>query len=265
MERQIKETIKAIIEKADLVLVGIGEEFACKDAEVKAVSPYVEWMELAEREKERFGWLSPFLRKDFLDNNEDERTEKAYEALHSLLQNKNYFIVTENTDGRIFKSSLNPERIVAPCGNFTYLQCEDNCSQELMPAEAVVKEVLSVCRSSQKMPGQLTSPKCAHCGKNLVFNNVKAPSYEESSYLPMWEKYMMWLQGTLNKKVCILELGVGFSYPTIIRWPFEKIGFLNQKADFIRVHHNLYQLSEELKEKGISVEENAVDFLSSVL
>ena len=183
---EMKRKIETAIQNADLVLVGIGEEFACSNKQL------IEEHEYADL-------IASFLgMEDKLANKED--VAKAYEILGQLLKDKNYFIVTENADGEIFKSSLNKEKIVAPC-------------------------------------------------------------YEEVDYLPMWDKYMKWLQGTLNKNLCILELGVGFGHPTIIRWPFEKIGYLNQKAEFFRIHHSLYQLSEELQNKGISNKTNAVDFL----
>jgi len=72
---------------------------------------------------------------------------------------------------------------------------------------------------------------------------------------------MKWLQGTINKKVCILELGVGMKYPTVIRWPFERVAFINEKAKFIRVHDYLNQLTEEIKEKAVSVKANPVELL----
>ncbi|MCR1840485.1 hypothetical protein [Murimonas intestini] len=101
----------------------------------------------------------------------------------------------------------------------------------------------------------------APCGSDMSGNVVTNEHYDESCYLPQWQNYLKWLQNTLNRKLCILELGVGFQYPSVIRWPFEKTGYLNKKADFIRVHSKFPQMSEELKDKGISVGENPVDFL----
>ena len=76
-----------------------------------------------------------------------------------------------------------------------------------------------------------------------------------------WSIYKKWLQGTINKNVCILELGVGLVFPSVIRWPFEKVAFYNQKAVFVRVNERLYHMSEELKDKGVSVAQNAIDWL----
>ena len=66
---------------------------------------------------------------------------------------------------------------------------------------------------------------------------------------------------SINKKLCIIELGVGMKYPTIIRWPFEKIAYCNNKASFIRVHDDLYQMTEELGHKGIGIKANPIEFL----
>ena len=86
---------------------------------------------------------------------------------------------------------------------------------------------------------------------------------EDSDQMPpMWDKYTEWLQGTLNRNVLILELGVGLKYPGVIRFPFEKAAYFNKKADFISVHGRLYQMTEELGDKGMSIAQNAVAFLA---
>ncbi len=76
-----------------------------------------------------------------------------------------------------------------------------------------------------------------------------------------WDSYLNWLAATLNHRLCILELGVGFEAPQVIRWPFEKTVVFNQKAVLIRVNGKFPQLSKETAERGISVKENAVAFL----
>lgn len=261
----MRKVIEDAVRRADFVLVGIGEEFASDIKLLYKIPKYQDILDKIEQDKEKYGWLIPFLFKTYLDKHEDNAVHSAYQALSLLLQGKNYFILTENMDGKIFHSYFDEERIVAPCGNYAYLQCEEDCCGQILSVEDAAGEVLDFFRDKNEVLWEefdgITEPVCEFCGKRLVFNNIEALSYQESVYLPMWNKYMKWLQGTLNRKLCILELGVGFRYPTMIRWPFEKAAFLNQKADFIRIHHSLYQLSEELKEKGISISENAVDFL----
>ena len=73
--------------------------------------------------------------------------------------------------------------------------------------------------------------------------------------------YTKWLQGTLNHRLIVLELGVSMRFPSVIRWPFEKVAYFNNKATFIRVNENLYQLTEELAGKGVGIPQNAIEWL----
>ena len=47
----------------------------------------------------------------------------------------------------------------------------------------------------------------------------------------------------------------------MIRFPFEKIGYYNQKALFVRVNGGLYYLTKELSERGVAIAKNAIDWL----
>lgn len=77
-----------------------------------------------------------------------------------------------------------------------------------------------------------------------------------------WDRYMKWLAGTLNRRTILLELGEGFQYPSLIRWPFEKTASLNHKAFLYRVHGTFYQITEELKEKACAVHMDSVRFMA---
>ncbi|OUP16205.1 hypothetical protein B5F29_14880 [Lachnoclostridium sp. An196] len=68
-----------------------------------------------------------------------------------------------------------------------------------------------------------------------------------------WDRYLNWLGFTLNQNLCILELGVGFLRPEVIRFPFEKTCYFNQKSRYIRVHDRFWQLSAEIADRGVSV------------
>ena len=77
-----------------------------------------------------------------------------------------------------------------------------------------------------------------------------------------WDAYNEWLGRTLNRKVCLLELGVGLKYPGVIRWPFEKITFVNNKAIMYRVHNMLYQTTPEMGEKCIGIKADALEYMA---
>lgn len=172
-----------------------------------------------------------------------DRVKEGYEALSRLLEGKDYFIITMNTDGKIFESSLDEKRITAPCGNIHWFQCENACTKDIWEE------------------GEVENGLCPHCGAHLISNTVDADKYIEEGYLPRWNDYRQWLSGTINRKMTVLELGVGFKHPGVIRWPFEKIVFYNNKANMYRVHQKFFQVSEELKEKAEGIQKDSVEFI----
>ena len=168
---------------------------------------------------------------------------RAYDILGRLWKEKDYFIVTTNTDAAIYDSSLDGERIVAPCGNETWRQCSKACTKDIWE------------------PGEIPDDICPHCKAPLTGNTREAETYIEEGYLPQWQKYTRWLTMTINRELLVLELGEGFKVPTVIRWPFEKTVFFNQKSRMYRVHETLSQVTEEIKERAVSVRDNSVQWI----
>jgi hypothetical protein len=162
--------------------------------------------------------------------------------------------------------------VVQPCGTIEQKQCANRCEEGLSSLreaeyEQVLQQVKTSNASGEGMEDLLNDLSkidldiCPKCGEKLILNTVYTENYDENGYLKDWSRYTKWLQGTLNKKLCVLELGVDLTYPSIIRWPFEKVAFYNNKAHFVRVNERLYHMSEEIKDKGISIPQNAVQWL----
>jgi len=237
----MNQEVLSLLEDADKIVIGIGESFERRD-------PELETKEFLLYEKEE-PLLAGFKRLEYwMQNQEGDRVIEAYNRLYELVENKDYFVVTTCMDDRIYRSRFPEDKITAPCGTWRYLQCSECCREELLPV-------------SKEMIEKKEMIYCPSCQKKVLFNRVTCEKYNEAGYLPQWTMYRNWLQKTINKKLCIIELGVGMKYPTIIRWPFEKIAYCNNKASFVRVHNFLYQMTEELGQKGIGIEANPIEFL----
>ena len=81
-----------------------------------------------------------------------------------------------------------------------------------------------------------------------------------------WDTYLRWVAGTLGHRLLIMELGVGFDRPDLIRWPFEKMAQMNLKSTFLRINDRFPQLPKELAatRRAFSVKENAVDWIENL-
>jgi NAD-dependent SIR2 family protein deacetylase len=209
-------------------------------------------------------WTVPHLEKRFLMAHNESPTIDAYNRLAKLINDKNYFVVTTCIDENIRKADFKQDRIVEPCGNYQKFQCSKKCNTELYPTDEF-SELVNQALIDGVGLDSLETPKCPCCGAPLVFNNILCErNYVEEGYKPQWGIYTNWLQETLNKKLCILELGVGMNLPDVIRWPFEKIAYYNKKASFFRINESIYQMTEELADKGISIDKNAIEFLNEI-
>lgn len=246
------------VQNSDMILIGLGEEFEQKKF-LNTIPEYVANVQNVQACGKSF--LIPFLDGYYLNKCRKELFE-AYRNLKKILENKNYFMISTMMNETVYECAcFEKDKIVTPCGGFRKLQCKAGCKASLSELSEEQKSMLIRCCEGEKNWEEFSLGTCEQCGEELCFNNIYSEHYLEETYLPQWERYMKWTQGTLNKKVMILELGVGLTYPGMIRWPFEKIAFFNKKASFYRIHASLYQMTEELQDKGISIHKNAVEFL----
>ena len=250
------------LKEAEMVLIGIGEEFNC----VKKLRENREYNLSREKvESSSRAWLIPAL--NYMYDGEKEEVLNVLQGFADLISDKNYFVVSVSTNDVISKTKWREKRLVTPCGGSLLKQCINKCNNSLVSVgpddwnsmESYKNDLLEKGRSKEPELGV-----CPICGSPLVLNNIYTGNYDENGYLDQWQFYTKWLQGTLNKKLMIIELGVGMQCPSVIRWPFEKVAFFNQKATFWRINENLYHLSEEIKEKGTSISKNAIDWLKDL-
>lgn len=253
MNLEIITEMKEKIAESDLVLVGIGEQLAFPTRKMEDESKYSEFLKKYGEDE-----IYPYLQQAYIEENSQAYIE-FYNRLYDLIKDKNYYIITTNVDDIIYASKLDANRVVSPCGSihqFVCEACKDNI--ETFEEEKIIDNLKIICKDKN---GEIETLKCSNCGKTLVPNIVVYDHYNENGYLEKWNRYTRWLQGTVNKNLCILELGVGLSYPTVIRWPNERIVTYNNKAFMFRIHEKLYQLSEGIGERAKSVPENPINLI----
>ena len=272
------EDIQNHIKEADLVVVGLGEEWN--------VSPTVQSGQQYQRiiadlsEKPEYRWILPFVYRHLTD----ESLRKAYKMLFDMLEGKNYYVVA-TTVNRSFLPFVKENRAVMPCGSDACL-CDEMLTRCIIDipdrvvqpeGDALTEAMKSPCEETVNyseflhsltayIKGEIALKEVAFVrdstGEVIPFNSIYSPEYKEEGYLPQWSKYMSWLQGTMNRKTCLLELGAGLQFPSVFRFPFEKMAYFNQKAFCFRVHKSLYQLTEEMAERSMSVPVHAVELFS---
>lgn len=259
------EELREQLAQAELVLVGLGEEFdaACQ---LKGVEEFTKGRQLLQDKS--VSWLVPAWGEYCVDRLGLDMVNPVLEKLVRLLKGRNYYVVSVSTNSAV-TSVISSDRLVMPCGSVLAKQCGNGCEGEILPVEKEDSTLLNsffqkLWTGCFEWEETTLLGSCSRCGHPMVLNNVYANGYDESGYLETWQRYTKWLQGTLNRRLFLLELGVSMGFPTVVRRPFEKISTYNQKAFLCRVNENLYQLPKDLLSKGVGISKNAIDWLSQL-
>lgn len=251
----MEEWILEKLQKSDMLLIGIGEEFEERSL-FKAQPEYERGLAYLQQ-TERLDLL-PLLAEGILSGR--SRALKALQKLYGIVADKNYFVISTCQTDLALRAGFPQSRVVAPCGTLKKKQCVRGCEQSLTEVgQAELADLYREILAEDLAPDVLGT--CPFCHGRMSINNIFLEKYLESGYMEGWGRYTKWLQGTLNRSVCILELGVGLDYPSVIRFPFERMGTYNQKAFFIRINEKLHYLTKELHERGKSMAKNSIDLL----
>ena len=77
--------------------------------------------------------------------------------------------------------------------------------------------------------------------------------------------YNEFLKDSDGKKIVYLELGIGFNTPGIIRYPFEKWTYHNEKATLIRLNKDHPEGIKENEDKTIAFTENMQEVILTIM
>lgn len=159
-----------------------------------------------------------------------------YGQLLGLLRGKDYFVVTTNVDGQFRKTGFDAQRLFEVQGDYAFLQCSKGCHDTLYYNERLVKEMVAQTRDCQ-IPSHLV-PRCPRCGEPMAVHvRVDEHFVQNAQWEEAYQRYADFLSGIGPKeRVVLLELGVGFNTPSIIRLPFEQMAQERRNVTLIRVN-----------------------------
>ena len=181
---------------------------------------------------------------------------KLYEELYKIAKDKNYFILSTNVDGQFYNSGFDENKIFEVQGDYGYLQCENACHKKLYDNKELVHKWIENTKDC-KIPSELVM-KCPVCGGNMDMNLRKDANFvQDEKWYVQAERYKEFLKEAENKNVVLLEIGVGFNTPGIIRYPFEQMVKANDKIRLIRINKDYPMPMLDIRNKTVSFDENA--------
>ena len=196
-------------------------------------------------------------------NRFDVGETEVYTKLHQLVKDKDYFVLTTNVESQFMINRFDTNRIFATQGDYGLLQCSKPCHNKLYNNEKQVREWI-VKTKDFKIPTELI-PKCPLCGSEMDINLRKNDKFvEDEKWMMMRKNYEDFLS-RIDGKLALLEIGVGFNTPSIIRYPFEQITYNSNNTTLIRINKEYADAITENKDKTISFDEDVLEILNYYL
>ena len=266
-EDQIDRAAKNI-RKTDCVIIGAGAgastaagiqyggkrftdnfaEFIKKYGEYYMTDMYAAGFYPYPSEEAKWGYWS----KHALMNRFDPPALPLYTELYDIVKNKEYFVLTTNVDHQFYKAGFDEKRIFATQGDYGKIQCQKACHPKTYDAKDLFRK-MDKARRDCLIPSELV-PKCPVCGGNMAMN-LRCDNYfvEDEAWHEAADRYAGFLEQNKDKKVVLLELGVGFNTPIIIRFPFEKMVRENSSYSLIRMNMDEAVVPESFGKRAIGI------------
>ena len=158
-----------------------------------------------------------------------------YRQLFEAVKDKDYFVVTTNVDGQFRKAGFSERRLFEVQGDYAYLQCSRRCHDTLYYNKEQVQQMVAQTHDC-RIPSELV-PRCPRCGEPMAVH-VRTDEFfvEDAQWEAAHDRYVDFVGSIGRKKAVLLELGVGFNTPSIIRFPFERMAQLRPNATLVRVN-----------------------------
>ncbi|MGG7618110.1 Sir2 silent information regulator family NAD-dependent deacetylase [Bacillus coreaensis] len=262
------EKVKMALEKADYILLGGGaglsaaagltysgkrftdhfgpfiEKYRFTDLYTSSFYPF-------ETEEEKWAYWA----KHISLNRYDTGATKLYKDLFQLVKDKKYFVLSTNVESQFEKAGFPSDKVFEIQGDYCYLQCAKGCHDKLYYNESLVREMIEETHDC-KIPTRLV-PICPVCGGKMDVNLRKDQYFvQDEKWYELDMAYKSFLQETEGKDIVYMELGVGFNTPGIIRYPFERMTYHNEKATLVRLNKNEPEGFKETEGKTVSFTED---------
>lgn len=258
--------IKKLVEDSDAVLIGAGaglseaagihfagEEFKedFKDYIKKYHFENLYYGSFYDYKTEEEKWA--FWAKQIYYSYFKHQKVKLYEEIYNLVKDKPYFVITTNVDGKFIQNGFSKDKVFEVQGTYNKIQCSVPCHNKLYDDEKIIKEMIKNTDKDLKVPTSLI-PHCPVCGKSMEVNVRSNERFvEDKRWHEMDDKYNEFIKKYKDKKLLLLEFGVGFNTPSIIRYPFENMTYYLKNTKLVRFNDKYPEVPEEIKEKSISL------------
>ena len=188
----------------------------------------------------------------------------VYRELLSLVEGKDYFVLTTNVDHQFQRAGFDKQRLFYTQGDYGLWQCSKACHNRTYDNELLVRQMVARQRD-MKIPTELV-PHCPVCGAPLTMNLRCDDTFvQDRGWYAAAERYSNFVRQHSHGKILYLELGVGTNTPGIIKYPFWRFTLENPEAVYACVNQGQAYAPREISERSICLDADVHTVLRTLL
>lgn len=188
----------------------------------------------------------------------------VYPNLLQLVRDKDYFVLTTNVDHCFQKAGFDKKRLFYAQGDYGLFQCSAPCCQETWENAHTIQDMLQQ-QADMRIPTELI-PHCPKCGRPLTMNLRSDHRFvQDEGWYQAAGRYEDFLDQHRYGKILYLELGVGYSTPSIIKYPFWKMALQNPEAVYACVNRGQAVCPTDLHRQAICIDGDIGTVLDKLL
>lgn len=199
--------------------------------------------------EEYWGWWS----RHIYINRYDQEIREPYSILLELVKDKDYFILTTNVDHQFQLTGFDKKRLFYTQGDYGLFQCSKACHDKTYDNEEVIRKMIQE-QKDRKIPTSLI-PYCPVCGAPMT-TNLRCDEFfvEDEGWKKASNRYEQFLRKASNRKMLLLELGVGGNTPGIIKYPFWKMTYHNENITYACINYGEAIVPKEITRQSILID-----------
>ena len=187
-----------------------------------------------------------------------------HRTILDALADKNIFVLSTNADAQFVKAGLPEEKIFCTQGDYFHIQCRKGCHNKTYNAVKMFKQ-MDQARKDCKVPSYMV-PKCPVCGGAMDMNLRKDNYFvQDEEWYKAEQRFSDFLTEATDKKLVLLELGVGFSTPMIIKYPFRNLTKLNKSVNYICINLDEEPVPADITEHSLMIPGGIAKVLQDIL
>lgn len=186
-----------------------------------------------------------------------------YKELLSLVEEKNYFVITTNVDHQFQKTGFDKRRLFYTQGDYGLFQCSRACHNKTYENESLIMQMVHQ-QSQFKIPKHLI-PYCPKCGQPMRVNlRIDQFFVQDDGWESAANRYKEFLGNYLGTKIVFWEIGIGNNTPSIIKYPFQEMTRATNQSTYIVCNLQAQRIPDELMDKTIILQGNIVETIREI-